>query len=176
MWILHSVDKSEHATWASVQPTADDPVDVSAILEQASQWSGPVTGGCCSFALGFAWGDVASQYLEAEQHVTRILATAHYDYVLLASDHSMTRNPGDGIPGFHILPPSFDGIFSITGPGIVPGRDLGTVSLLDVAPTLAYLLELPVADDLPGAVVTAAFTDKHLIANPIRRVATWTNP
>jgi hypothetical protein len=176
MWILHSVDKSEHLMWYSVQPTVDDPVDTSAILGQASLWKGPVTGGCCTLAAGFNWGNVASQYLEAEQHVARLLATAHYDYVLFTSDHSMTRNPGDGLTGIHALPPSFDGIFSITGPGIVAGRDLGTVSLLDVAPTLAYLLDLPVADDLPGAVVTAAFTDEHLTANPIRRVATWAIP
>jgi len=50
------------------------------------------------------------------------------------------------------------------------------VSLLDVAPTLAYLLELPVADDLPGDVVTAAFAPEHLAAKPIRRVPSWTNP
>jgi hypothetical protein len=177
MWILHSIDKSEHLMWPNVQSVVGAPADASSVLAEASQWTGPVTGGCCSFSVGFSWGDVASQYLEAEQHVTRILAAAHYDYVVFASDHSMTLNPGtSGPPGIHAIPPAFDGIFALTGPGVVPGRDLGSVSLLDVAPTLAYLLELPVADDLPGGVVTAAFADDHLTANPIRRVASWTNP
>src|SRR6185436_19435194 len=121
--------------------------------------------------------NVASQYLEADQHVARVLGAAHYDYVLFVSDHAMTRNPGTTGPvGVHVIPPSFDGIFAISGPGIIPGQDIGSVSLLDVAPTLAYLLDLPVADDLPGTVATAAFTPDHLTAHPIRRVASWTNP
>jgi hypothetical protein len=178
MWILHSVDKSEHLMWGSVATAVGLPADPAKVLQQASYWTAPVTGGCCSFALGFNWGNVASQYLEADQHVARVLAAAHYDYVLFASDHSMTLNPTNNpsLPGVHSVPPSFDGIFAVSGPGIVPGLDLGTVSLLDVAPTLAYLLELPVADDLPGDVVTAAFAAEHLAAQPIRRVPSWTNP
>ena len=176
MWILHSIDKTEHQTWHEVQPSAGDPFDEATLFTQAASWTGPVTGPCCSFAAGgFRRGNVASQYLEADQHVARILATAPYDYVVFASDHSMTRNPGTTGPvGVHVIPPTFDGVFAIAGPGIVPGRDLDSVSLLDVAPTLAYLLGLPVADDLPGDVITAAFVPDHLTANPIRRVASWT--
>ncbi|MGH2688045.1 MAG: alkaline phosphatase family protein, partial [Actinomycetota bacterium] len=153
MWILHSIDKSEHLMFGTVQ-SPGAPTNVDVILNQAARWIGPVTGPCCTLNTGFWWGDVASQYLEAEQHVARILAAARYDYVLFASDHSMAANPGAGIPGIHWIPPTFDGIFAISGPGIVPGLDLGSVSLLDVAPTLAYLLDLPVADDLPGTVLT----------------------
>jgi hypothetical protein len=177
MWILHSIDKSEHIMWGTVQSAPGAPTNANVILNQASSWAGPVTGPCCTLSTGFAWGDVASQYLEAEQHVARILATADYDYVLFASDHTMTANPtSGGLPGIHSIPPTFDGIFAISGPGIMPGLDLGSVSLLDVAPTLAYLLNLPVADDLPGIVLTAAFTADHLTANPISRVPSWTNP
>jgi hypothetical protein len=177
MWILHSIDKSEHIMWGSVQSAPGAPTNATVILNQASRWTGPVTGPCCTIYTGFYWGDVASQYLEAEQHVARILATAQYDYVLFASDHSMTANLNSGgSPGAHTTPPAFDGIFAVSGPGIVPGLDLGSVSLLDVAPTLAYLLDLPVADDLPGTVLTAAFTTDHLTAKPISRVPSWPNP
>jgi hypothetical protein len=177
MWILHSIDRSEHLTWHTVQPTPGVPADANAVLYQASSWTGPVTGPCCALDRGFAWGDVASQYLEAEQQVARLLAAAQYDYVLVASDHSMTANDGSGtLPGIHTIPPTFEGFFAVSGPGIAPGRDLGSVSLLNVAPTLAYLLDLPVADDLPGTVLTSAFTDDHLTAKPIRRVPSWTNP
>lgn len=177
MWLLHSVDKSEHLMWGTVQQFPGTPIDVAALLEQAARWSGPVTGGCCGLYVGFAWGDVASQYLEAEQHVSRLLAAASHDYVLLTSDHAMTANDrSGGLPGIHSTPPAFNGIFALSGPGVAPGRDLGTVSVLDVTPTLAYLLDLPVADDLPGDVVTGAFTDAHLTERPIRRVATWRVP
>src|SRR6185369_7131628 len=60
MWILHSVDKSEHLMWGTVQSALDQPVDVATILTQASYWTGPLTGGCCNYTDGFQWGDVAS--------------------------------------------------------------------------------------------------------------------
>jgi predicted AlkP superfamily phosphohydrolase/phosphomutase len=77
------------------------------------------------------------------------------------------------VNGIHTLPQSYHGIFALMGPGVVPGRTLDTVSVLDVAPTIAYLLGLPVARNLPGRVVTEAFTPAHLAAHPIRTVPSW---
>jgi predicted AlkP superfamily phosphohydrolase/phosphomutase len=45
-----------------------------------------------------------------------------------------------------------DGILAVWGPGIAQGRDLGTVDIADVAPTILDLLGLPVADDFDGKV------------------------
>ena len=166
-WLLHSPDKTEHIAWCQVQPTAADPLDVASLLAGAAQWTGPVVGPVWTF------GDVASQNLEADMHLGALLGQFHYDYVILASDHAMTRNVVGSLCGKHETPPAFHGIFAIAGPGIRPGADLGTASVLDVAPTLAYLLDLPVADDLPGRVLTEAFTAEHLAAHPPRSVAHW---
>ena len=38
----------------------------------------------------------------------------------------------------------------LSSPGLTPG-DLGTVSQLDLMPTMLALMGLPVADDLPGS-------------------------
>ncbi len=170
MWLLHSVDKTEHIMWTTVQPLITVPLDESTLLDQASKWTGPVYGGVWVF------GDVASQYLEADLHLRELLDVAHYDYVMLVSDHSMTVNidyPHPSVNGIHTLPQSYHGIFALMGPGVVPGRTLDTVSVLDVAPTIAYLLGLPVARNLPGRVVTEAFTPAHLAAHPIRTVPSW---
>ena len=46
-------------------------------------------------------------------------------------------------------------------------------TVLDVAPTLAYLLRLPVALDLAGEVMTELFTEEQLRAHPVRSVPSW---
>jgi hypothetical protein len=166
--LFHSPDKTEHVRWCTVQPTAADPVDTTALLAQAAAWTGPVEGG------NYHFGEVASQYLEADLHLSQHFADAAYDYVVLVSDHAMTFNTTTAIfCGLHETPPAFHGIFALAGPGVRAGADLGTMSVLDVAPTLAYLLDLPVATDLPGRVVVEAFTPEHLAAHPIRTVAHW---
>jgi hypothetical protein len=170
MWILHSIDKTEHVTWTGVQPSLAAPLDRATLLGEAAAWTGPVVGGV------WAFGDVASQNLEADRHLRELLSTVHYDYVMLLSDHAMTVNPTFPSPplsGIHTLPPAFHGIFALRGPGVVIGRELAGVSALDVAPTLAYLLRLPVARSLPGRVLTEAFTPAHLAAHPVRRTPRW---
>ena len=167
MWTIHSPDKSEHLMWCSVQPTTA-PLDVDALLAQAAAWTGPVEGD------GWLYGTVASQNLEADLRVGTLLGVRHYDYVMLLSDHAMSHNTrATPFCGRHEEPPAFLGIFTLAGPGIRAGADLGTLSPLDVAPTLAYLLGLPVSQALPGRVVTEAFTAEHLASHPIRTVPGW---
>ena len=46
------------------------------------------------------------------------------------------------------------GLLLVYGEGIRPGATLAGASILDVAPTLLYLLGLPVARDMEGRVLT----------------------
>jgi hypothetical protein len=164
---LHSPDKSEHLAWGSVQEVPQGPFDTEALLRQAERWEGPI--------FGLRFGSVASQYLEADAWLGEILAQHEYDYIVLASDHGMGRTAGVGVlPGQHGLgqPDALLGILSITGPGVRAGVEV-EADVLDVAPTLAYLLNLPVAEDLPGHVLVDALTDKWLGTHPIRAVKTW---
>lgn len=48
------------------------------------------------------------------------------------------------------------GVVALHGPGIGAVR-LPPSSIFDIAPTLLYLLGLPLADDMPGRLITAAF-------------------
>ncbi len=81
----------------------------------------------------------------------------------------MTRNRKAGLSGLHGVPytEAHVGIFSLTGPGVRPGAWLGKISVLDVAPTLAYVLDLPIADALPGRVLQEAFTDDWVFWKPV---------
>ena len=61
----------------------------------------------------------------------------------------------DEYSGVHAM----EGIFAAAGRGIRRGADLGTRSILDVAPTLLALLGRPVPADADGAVMTEALED-----------------
>lgn len=164
--LLHAIDKIGHVTWPDVQGDPDDPIDRASVLSLAERWDGPVGG----------IGDPVSAYLEIDRWLGRLLATAPFDYVVLASDHGMTRSRStSGLPGSHGIgsPEAHVGIFSITGPGVRPGTRLDDVDVLDVAPTVAYALGLPVASDLDGRVVEEAFGEGWRALRPIQWVPTW---
>ncbi len=57
-----------------------------------------------------------------------------------------------------------DGILALYGEGIRPGALLTGARLVDLAPTLLYALGVPVARDLDGQVLTAAF-DRGFLAD-----------
>ena len=61
----------------------------------------------------------------------------------------------DEYSGVHAM----EGIFAAAGRGIREGVDLGTRSILDVAPTLLALLGQPVPADADGEVMDAALED-----------------
>lgn len=60
-----------------------------------------------------------------------------------------------------------DGVLLLYGQGIQPGALLTGARLVDVAPTLLYALGLPVAQDLDGQVIRAAFDKRFLAGNPL---------
>ncbi len=52
-----------------------------------------------------------------------------------------------------------DGILVAYGPDIRPGFDLGRVSILDIAPTILHLMDIPVPTDMDGRVLTEIFRE-----------------
>ncbi len=60
-----------------------------------------------------------------------------------------------------------DGVLLLYGEGIQPGALLTGARLVDVAPTLLYALGFPVAQDLDGQVIRAAFDKRFLARHPL---------
>jgi hypothetical protein len=60
-----------------------------------------------------------------------------------------------------------DGMLLLYGEGIQPGALLTGARLVDVAPTLLYALGFPVAQDLDGQVLRAAFDKRFLARHPL---------
>lgn len=62
-----------------------------------------------------------------------------------------------------------DGVWLAAGPDIARGEISG-MSILDVAPTLLALQNLPVSAELPGRIIEEAFREGFFEARPIQRV------
>jgi len=60
-----------------------------------------------------------------------------------------------------------DGILAMWGGPVRRGEDIGTWDIADVAPTLLYLLGLPVAPDMDGKLITGAFEPAFLRDTPL---------
>ncbi len=60
-----------------------------------------------------------------------------------------------------------DGVLLFRGDGVNGGARIDGASLVDVVPTLAYGLGLPIARDLDGQVLTAGFNSRHLASHPM---------
>jgi predicted AlkP superfamily phosphohydrolase/phosphomutase len=171
MVLLHGIDRSEHIMWGGIQSEQFGPIDEDRLLEQAASYTGPAFHGP-----PFGWSYVPAQYQEADAWLAELFEVITYDYVILVSDHGMTRRmSGAGLSGIHDPehPESHYGILSITGPGIVENQHLGVATVLDVAPTVAHLLGLPVAQDLPGRVLTQSFSEDFLLYLPPLEVPSW---
>ena len=98
--------------------------------------------------------------------------------VVVLSDHGFRNGggrPPDDPPYIEGKPGLWHrryGIFMMAGPVTRPGR-LDTTALLDVAPTVLYLLGLPRAEDMPGRVVEEAIDPGFRARVAERTIATY---
>jgi len=141
-------------------------------------------------------GAIANYYRILDRRVGELVALfGEQARVIVVSDHGMHADFLDGLSdgkpvptsGHHLDGPP--GIFIAAGPGIRRGAGVkgflrssqpsqpsqwgmaGTV--FDLAPTLLYLLDIPVPDDLDrGAVLTRILTEEQLTRRPPARVDT----
>lgn len=65
------------------------------------------------------------------------------------------------------------GLLVMAGPGIKSGYRLRAASVLDMTPTLLYMLGLPVADDMDGRVLLEAFEPAVREKYPVQRTPTY---
>lgn len=65
------------------------------------------------------------------------------------------------------------GFLLAVGDGIRPGSALGPASILDVAPTILYLMGLPVARDMEGRVLTEMLDESFAAAHPVTFIPSY---
>jgi hypothetical protein len=88
--------------------------------------------------------------------------------VMVLSDHGFDPVDDCHTPGAHDEAPP--GVLVLAGPGIRPDTRLAGATLYDVFPTLAAVLGLPLAEDLPGKPLIGAFEPGLLDPRTIRTV------
>ncbi|MDB6069092.1 MAG: type phosphodiesterase/nucleotide pyrophosphatase [Verrucomicrobiales bacterium] len=117
--------------------------------------------------------DMAYQFHDAM--LGNLLALAGGDVtVVLVSDHgfqSGAQRPGP-IANDHTTMAGWHrryGILTLAGPAIAPGQTLHGSSVLDIAPTILHLFNLPVGADMDGKVLLTAFKN----VRPIARKPSW---
>ena len=66
-----------------------------------------------------------------------------------------------------------DGVLIVVGQGIRPGAVPSNASVLDVAPTILYLMGLPVARDMEGRVLTEILEPEFAQENPVTFIPSY---
>jgi predicted AlkP superfamily pyrophosphatase or phosphodiesterase len=75
------------------------------------------------------------------------------------------------ISGTHADAP--DGVLLAVGDGIRPGATLDKASVLDVTPTILYLMGLPVARDMEGRVLAEIVDERFARAHPVTYIPSY---
>jgi hypothetical protein len=59
------------------------------------------------------------------------------------------------------------------GPGISAGTRIRDAKVLDITPTVLHVLDLPVAEDMSGGVMTQIFKPEWLEKHPVTKIPTY---
>lgn len=123
-------------------------------------------------------GLVEGVYRYLDTFLAEILAARPADaWLIVASDHGAepsaeAMNPeAMGRAGEHST--AAKGVLFLVGPGVRQGFRLERGSPYDLMPTMAWLLGLPIAQDLAGRPLTAAFAEPFVRERPMLEVATY---
>ncbi|HSF18488.1 MAG TPA: alkaline phosphatase family protein [Vicinamibacteria bacterium] len=77
------------------------------------------------------------------------------------------------LSGYHEASP--DGLLILNGPGIAQGTKIQSASVLDITPTLLYLLGLPLGQDMDGTLLTEIFADELVLNQPVTFISSYHN-
>ena len=108
------------------------------------------------------------RYRFTDQRLAELRAVlAPGTHLIVVSDHGF-----DFEQNHHTHAPP--GVFLATGPAFAPQAFQNHATVYDVAPLVARLLDLPIAEDLPGKDSYAALLDEDWLAShPERRTPSW---
>jgi arylsulfatase A-like enzyme len=66
-----------------------------------------------------------------------------------------------------------DGVLFLAGPGVKKGSRIEKATLFDIAPTILHAMGQPLASDMDGTVLRAAFDESHLRRHPPTTIASY---
>ncbi len=125
---------------------------------------------------------VTAYYRRVDAILAQVRARTEQPHVLAVVSASGVDAPGGprkllgqllGRPLRGVSADAPDGVLFLLGEGIRAGNFLEEAHLVDVMPTLLYGLKLPIAQDLDGRVLTAAYESAFLARNPLTFVPSY---
>jgi hypothetical protein len=128
---------------------------------------------------------VASYYRHLDTVVGEYMQKrAGNETIVILSGHGMDAlslarriiAPLQGSPhlsGIHENAP--DGLLIFNGAGIASGRKFQDASVVDVAPTLLYLMGLPLGQDMDGSLLTDVLDDELKKSQPVTFISSYRN-
>ncbi|MGH9381097.1 MAG: alkaline phosphatase family protein [Thermoanaerobaculia bacterium] len=123
-------------------------------------------------------GMVEAVYRYVDRALGELLADVDADtHVIVCSDHG--AEPARGVSplareartGTHES--TARGVLFLRGPGVRADHQIEDADPYDIAPTVLWLLGLPISDEIAGRPILEAFEDGFVDAHPIRRVAAY---
>jgi Type I phosphodiesterase / nucleotide pyrophosphatase len=123
-------------------------------------------------------GLVEGVYRYLDTFLAEMLAARHPEsWLVVASDHGAEPAADAADPARTSRPgehgPQAKGVLFVIGPHVRRGFRLPAGTPYDIMPTLAWLLGLPISQELPGRPLTDAFEAGFVRSLPVRRVATY---
>ncbi len=95
--------------------------------------------------------------------------------IVVCSDHGF-RGPGvwgEHAPWYGEGQHGLNGVLIVSGPAVEQGVTIDGASVYDVAPTILAMTAAPVANDMPGRVLTEIFTADFARANPVQTIESY---
>ncbi|MEE9292025.1 MAG: alkaline phosphatase family protein [Acidobacteriota bacterium] len=131
-----------------------------------------------------SYGDVLQRYYRRMDGIVGRAASAcgGEGFLFVTSSHGIDPEPlgrrifslltGGELPsGIHERGPY--GFLFARGPNLKAGETFGKGSIIDIAPTALYALELPIASDMDGRLLTEAFTPRYIARHPVTVIGTY---
>jgi predicted AlkP superfamily phosphohydrolase/phosphomutase len=155
MVYLWGVDPIQHVFWKYYQPET---------------WLGPPSS---PTDIELNRNKIPEYYQDTDTFLARLVAAAGpRTTVVVVSDHGAgplpTYDPTNPVSGDHRL----DGIVILAGSHVRHGQGERKASILDITPTVLYLVGLPVGRDMEGRVLTEAIDPAFLSAYPPETIRT----
>lgn len=114
---------------------------------------------------------IHAAYRAVDARLGALLSELGQDLLVLVSPRSSQACPSAEQPGCPGR--SAKGVVFVHGPGVTPGARLRELSILDLAPTVAWVAGLPIAQDLPGRVISEAWAWEAAGAYGRSEVPSW---
>ena len=102
-------------------------------------------------------------YVKDAPDILLITQNMEYAFTAALTGNELFEKPNDPTPANHRM----NGVFMITGPNIKKGQKLPIMNIVDIAPTILYLAENVVPDDMDGKVISDAIENDYIESHSI---------